>query len=354
MENYTSDSSDGEGSLKTIDLAYLLKSPESVENYLDEYLQNNPKQCEEVENIILHHNELSVMPGNIHRFTNIRILDISNNGLTILPDIFQYCQLSNLILKNNRLRNDTLPKEFTECSSLKELNLSGNDIKYFPDQILNFPNLKFLYLGGNNMENISNSIWRLKHLQVLSLGGNNISDVPLSVGQLKNLQALVLCDNNIELLPANIANLHNLRSLLLHKNKLKTLPPEIIALRNLSELSLRENPLIVRFVSDIQHQPASLLELSGRALKLYNIEVQPGDIPTTLLGYLNSAHRCVNSNCKGVFFDNRIEHVKFVDFCGKYRIPLLQYLCSSKCATIPADDVIRPHRTYLMKKVLLG
>lgn len=35
----------------------------------------------------------------------------------------------------------------------------------------------------------------------------------------------------------------------------------------------------------------------------------------------------------GVFFDNRIEHIKFVDFCGKYRVPLLQYLCSSKYVT---------------------
>jgi len=27
----------------------------------------------------------------------------------------------------------------------------------------------------------------------------------------------------------------------------------------------------------------------------------------------------------------QVEHVKFVDFCGKYKIPLLQYLCSSRC-----------------------
>lgn len=32
----------------------------------------------------------------------------------------------------------------------------------------------------------------------------------------------------------------------------------------------------------------------------------------------------------GVFFDSRVEHIKFVDFCGRYRIPLLQYLCSSR------------------------
>jgi hypothetical protein len=34
---------------------------------------------------------------------------------------------------------------------------------------------------------------------------------------------------------------------------------------------------------------------------------------------------------KGVYFTSKVEHVKFVDFCGKFRIPLMQYLCSSTC-----------------------
>lgn len=92
----------------------------------------------------------------------MKVLDISNNGLTSLPDIFRHCQLTNLILKNNRLRSDTLPKEFTECHSLKELNLGGNNITQFPEQILSFPNLRFLYLGGNGMKNISKDVWKFK------------------------------------------------------------------------------------------------------------------------------------------------------------------------------------------------
>lgn len=63
-----------------------------------------------------------------------------------------------------------------------------------------------------------------------------------------------------------------------------------------------------------------------------------------------------------------MEHVKFVDFCGKYRIPLLQYLCSPKCSLAPAyaytdsssdadaesgsdDDNVPSSK---LKKVLLG
>lgn len=307
MENYTSDSSGSDSELgKVIDLAYLLRESKSIQQYLEDYGQNDQKKYSDVEKVILHHNELSYVPANLFRCTNLKILDLSNNGLTSLPDLFQYCQLTNLIAKNNQLNNNGLPKEFSQCHSLKELNLSGNSLSEFPEQVLDFHNLKFLYLGGNGMKNVSKDVRKLKHLQVLSLGGNQITELPLSVGSLTNLQALVLCDNQIESLPANIANLLCLKSLLLHKNRLRTLPPEIIALKNLSELSLRDNPLIVQFVSDITYQPASLLELSARTLKLYNIEVEPQEIPRTLKVYLESAHRCVNPHCKGTLTDTLV------------------------------------------------
>lgn len=76
--------------------------------------------------------------------------------------------------------------------------------------------------------------------------------------------------------------------------------------------------------------PPSLLELSGRVLKSNDIPVTPMDVPRSLVDYLANANCCVNPKCQGVFFDSHVEHIKFVDFCGKYRVPLMQYLCSSK------------------------
>lgn len=224
---------------------------------------------------------------------------------------------------------------------------------------------------------------------MLSLGGNLINEVPEAVGSLSQLQALVLCDNLIELLPMSIARLKNLKSLLLHKNRLRHLPKDIVALKNLTEvcthslsapnktcsiyihislslllqLSLRDNPLVVRFVQDMALKPPTLLELAGRIVRASGQRPGPADVPRTLVDYLNSANCCVNPNCKGVFFDNRVEHIKFVDFCGKYRVPLLQYLCSSKCI-----EPERPARAagsnnmgnagansgFMMRKVLLG
>ncbi|XP_017784412.1 PREDICTED: leucine-rich repeat-containing protein 58 [Nicrophorus vespilloides] len=353
--HYSSDSSDGEqNAFRVLDFGRLGLDTATLEHNLITFCEDERKSTGNVEVISLHHNRLQLFPENIVKFSNLRSLDISSNGLAILPDVFEHCQLTTLIAKNNSLTSESLPKTFTVCPSLRELNLNGNHLSHFPEQIFDFPNLRYLYLGGNRITKISKNIGKLHSLQILSMGGNLLNEVPASLGTLKSLHALILCDNLLESLPSNIANLHNLKSLMLHRNKLRTLPPEIVALKNLTELSLRDNPLVVRFVSDMTHNPASLLELSARAVKVASISVEEGDIPKTLYSYLGSAHHCVNPRCKGVFFDNRVEHIKFVDFCGKYRIPLLQYLCSSKCITGGEVEDVQPVRSYMMRKVLLG
>lgn len=162
MENYTSDSSesDSEGN-RVVDLAYLSLTIEDVESSLEDYF-NEKQSYLGIEKVILHHNQLSKLPENLLKFSNTNILDISNIGLTLLPDVFKYLPLTVLVAKNNALNNSSLPKSFSNCSSLKELNLSGNRLVHFPGQILDFVNLKFLYLAGNGMQEISKNIWKLK------------------------------------------------------------------------------------------------------------------------------------------------------------------------------------------------
>ncbi|XP_026280398.1 leucine-rich repeat-containing protein 58 [Frankliniella occidentalis] len=358
MEGFTtsdSDSCDSEQhALKTLDLSRAGLGAEEVDRHLQGCVRDEPKRAENVENLILSENRLLAVPACVKSFDNLRVLDVSGNRLKRLPEYLARCHLTSLIARNNGLRNDALPKSFS--TSIKELNLSGNDLTDFPPQVLDMPSLKYLYLGGNKIESIPDDVIRVSGLTVLSLGGNRLNEVPESVGQLAWLQVLVLSDNQLESLPAAIANLKHLKSLLLHKNRLRTLPPEIVALKCLTELSLRDNPLVVRFVSDMTHNPPSLLELAARVTKQHNVPYTPADLPHSIVRYLSSAHHCVNPKCKGVFFDNRVEHIKFVDFCGKYRIPLLQYLCSSKCVAgfnASRRGLDRPDH-QMMKKVLLG
>jgi Leucine-rich repeat (LRR) protein len=198
-------------------------------------------------------------------------------------------------------------------------------------------------------------------LEILYLGGNQLESIPVEVGCMQGLVSLVLCDNRLESLPSSLVSLASLQSLSLHNNRLSTLPPEIIHL-NLVELSLRNNPLVVRFVKQMMYEPPTLMELAGRVVKVKNIKYSHQVLPGNLVQYLDSSHSCVNPKCKGVYFTSHVEHVKFVDFCGKYRVPLLQYLCSPKCTSVPSiayssesesEDETTPV-VNKMKKVLLG
>lgn len=162
MDSYTSDSSDSDNSNKILDFSYLRLDPETVDRNLETFERREQKSTDEIETIILRHNELSVLPSNLNRFANLKVLDVSSNGLNVLPDLFEYCQcLRVLFAKNNDLANESLPKSFTNCFALRELNLSGNRLSLFPEQVLDCVNLRYLYLGGNRIVNVTKNVWKL-------------------------------------------------------------------------------------------------------------------------------------------------------------------------------------------------
>ena len=180
-----------------------------------------------------------------------------------------------------------------------------------------------------------------------------MDNLPSEIGQLKYLQSLSLSHNNLRKLPETLSTLSRLRVLHLHHNQLTTLPHGLMFITGLADLSLRDNPLVMRFIRDMELQPASLLELSARAVKLHSVPCPEAEIPASVVRYLASACECVNPECDGVYFNHRFEHVKFSDFCGKYRVPLLQYLCSAGCS-VQYGEEDREERRLPLERVLLG
>ncbi|KAK8375808.1 hypothetical protein O3P69_008510 [Scylla paramamosain] len=317
--------------------------------------------------LLLQHNMLLSLPFEITRFSSLLSLDLSNNNLTHVNDfLLQLPELQSLYLQNNNLADDGLPKELYTLTKLRELNLSGNKLTRVLPQLCEVAGLRYLYLGGNEITEILPEIKALQSLQVLHLGGNLLETVPDELGELHQLAALILCDNRLRSLPRVISNLTRLRSLLLHKNNLCCLPVCIVKLRGLTELSLRDNPLVTRFVNscarEIMYNTPSLLELAARVIKLKKLPYTSEDLPRNLVYYLSSGQRCVNPKCKGMYFTSCVEHIKFVDFCGMYRLPLMHYLCSSRCSSKTPDyyraqsesDSEEDEPAARMKRVLLG
>lgn len=166
MDTYSSsDNSDNDlPEQKTLDYGRLGLSIECLEENLS-HLHKISKLMD-IEIVLLNHNLLQTLPSHtLTKFNNLHVLDLSSNGLTQLPqDLMQICPLTKLILKNNLLTNSSLPKCFKSAqhNGLRELNLSGNLLKHFPDAVLDLNNLKYLYLGANKITTISKDIWRLQ------------------------------------------------------------------------------------------------------------------------------------------------------------------------------------------------
>lgn len=160
MEGFTTSDSDSElHALKTLDLSRAMLGSEAVESRLLAHLQDDQHSAENIENLILSDNRLHTVPECVGMFTNLRVLDVSGNNLKYLPDFLATCPLTSLIARNNGLHNDSLPKTF--ASSIKELNLSGNNLTDFPPQVLGMSNLKYLYLGGNKIDTIPTDVHRI-------------------------------------------------------------------------------------------------------------------------------------------------------------------------------------------------
>ncbi|XP_077869914.1 uncharacterized protein LOC144362659, partial [Saccoglossus kowalevskii] len=136
-------------------------------------------------------------------YKHLRILNLSGNGLTIVP------------------------QEIGECHELQKLNLSFNKFAKIPDSLCALEQLTELYMESNALTAIPDEISKLKNLKILNLNNNNIAKIPDSLGALEQLTDLNMGFNALTTIPSGIKNL-KLRLLRLNYNKLKEFPWQII------------------------------------------------------------------------------------------------------------------------------
>ena len=280
---------------------------------------------------------------------NLKYLSLHSNQIRQIPkhleaQIFTHLsKLEHLDLSNNNLDN-VIP--LTLCENLKFLQLSGNKITQIPSEILKLEKLEYLYLGYNKMDYISPAICRIKKLKLLSLNNNKLT-----------------------IIPPCIANLQQLTTLHLHCNKIAFLPQQILQNSGiLREISLRGNPLVTKFVrsrliAGLKHKPPSLFELACRSIKTHRIDYDKNKLAPHIIDELERAVKCSNPKCSGVYFDTRYCQVKFVDCCGAYQLPLLQFLCSTNCieesergssSEYTSDSHSQDEIDELARRVILG
>eukprot|EP00052_Salpingoeca_macrocollata_P017652 m.144139 g.144139 ORF g.144139 m.144139 type:complete len:941 (-) comp20452_c0_seq1:112-2934(-) len=112
---------------------------------------------------------LTALPEELFTLTNLKTLELNKNNLVTLPQ-----NICNLPLKNFRAKKNKFtefPSALLQCSTLVDINLSGNQITSVPD----LPNLTKLYrlkLRNNMVTTLAESLRTLTKLKRLVLEGN--------------------------------------------------------------------------------------------------------------------------------------------------------------------------------------
>ncbi|KAM9355208.1 uncharacterized protein KZ484_013394 [Pholidichthys leucotaenia] len=191
----------------------------------------------------------SLSPHLLRGVPHLHTLDLTGNKLSDLPkDVFTHAPLQNLVLKNNLIKAadaDWLP----DNSNLTWLDLSENGLTIIPTALLQkLPHLETLDLSNNNLEKIpANSLDTLTKLERLKLQNNKLDAIDASSFQsMRNLTHLFLAQNNLSNLPPNVFQaLTQLTHLGLDDNQLSHVPPGLFdPLTSLDEtgLDLTANP----------------------------------------------------------------------------------------------------------------
>ena len=149
---------------------------------------------------------------------------------------------------------------------LRSLDLSRNDLLFFPGAVFGFPGLEVLHLNWHRFTGqIPPELADLENLRVLGLTGSYLpirnmsygmdSTIPPELGKLANLEELYLGRNRLRgTIPPELGDLANLRVLNLrgdhaaragesHPGLEGPIPPELGKLANLEELRLHANQL---------------------------------------------------------------------------------------------------------------
>lgn len=144
--------------------------------------------------------ELKTFPTEIFDLADsLEVLDLSRNQLKQLPDDFgRLKKLRILFLSENEFTE--IPQVISECPVLTMIGFKSNQIDLWSEDAIP-AKVRWLILTDNRIKKLPDSIGTLKHLQKLMLAGNQISTLPDTMSQCTNLELLRLSANRLEEVP---------------------------------------------------------------------------------------------------------------------------------------------------------
>jgi Leucine-rich repeat (LRR) protein len=169
-------------------------------------------------------------------------IDLSHNNISIIPsDIGRLTDLTSLRLRNNSI--SIIDREgLSKCNQIKSLDLSSNSLNSLEDSLGPMVDLKEILVGSNQLTSLPKIIVNYPTLQILDVQDNKICALPINIHKLHGLLKLNISQNLISELPASLSEMRALTSLEVRRNGLKRLP-NLSQLSSLTYLDASENQL---------------------------------------------------------------------------------------------------------------
>jgi len=181
----------------------------------------------------------------VFELVNLNFLEISDAGLESLPELVgQLTHLTNLVLKGNAIAH--LPVSLGRLEKLKLLDVSKNRLTSLPD-MSSLQQLATLNISLNKFVQFPDvGIEKCTKLATIDLSVNDLTDIStLENATLELLAELNLNRNEVNQLSGCIKqNWPCMKKLDLSDNKLKSVPVELGDFTKLKELNLANNPLL--------------------------------------------------------------------------------------------------------------
>ncbi|XP_052483208.1 uncharacterized protein LOC128036580 [Gossypium raimondii] len=148
--------------------------------------------CYRVENLSENLQQAKLRP-NLSSLFKVIVGRRKNPMPRMLPSLLGLSSLRELKLRDCNLCEGDIPRDISGLSSLRRLDLSGNNFISIPASLTRLSKLSSLDLSNCNMGTLGEAeIHGLSSLKCLRLCGNNFITIRLALTQLSRLESLVL------------------------------------------------------------------------------------------------------------------------------------------------------------------
>ncbi|QBN18371.1 leucine-rich repeat domain-containing protein [Flavobacterium nackdongense] len=179
--------------------------------------------CQTKTNSKTKHKEYTSIEEALKNPEKVYNLNLSNQNNVVVPKEAwaKFTNLETLSFRNDHLKE--IPQEIGDLPNLKVLDLSGNDFTVLPQSLRKLNHLEELYLNEekNLFLNPNSTALNLPlNLKILHLENDALKNLPKEIYELKKLEQLFLNDNNFIQIPKEMNSLKNLKQLDFHNNKI--------------------------------------------------------------------------------------------------------------------------------------